>query len=85
MTSLALQSFYRSNRAAATFADHVLRPYQASGFQWLNYLSEVHWGGILADDMGLGKTVQALSFLHHFKEKNGKLKALVVCPTTFNV
>lgn len=60
----------------------VLRPYQASGFQWLNYLSEVHWGGILADDMGLGKTIQALSFMHHLKEKNGVLKALVVCPTT---
>ncbi|CAN5724194.1 hypothetical protein BH10BAC2_BH10BAC2_42570 [soil metagenome] len=60
----------------------ILRPYQASGFQWLNYLSEVHWGGILADDMGLGKTIQALSFLHHLKQKNNQLKALVVCPTT---
>jgi non-specific serine/threonine protein kinase len=60
----------------------ILRPYQESGFQWLNYLSEVHWGGILADDMGLGKTIQALSFLHHLKEKNKILKAVVVCPTT---
>ena len=60
----------------------ILRPYQSSGFQWLNYLSEVNWGGILADDMGLGKTIQALSFLFHLKEKRGKLKALVVCPTT---
>jgi non-specific serine/threonine protein kinase len=60
----------------------ILRPYQASGFQWLNYLREVQWGGILADDMGLGKTIQALSFLHHLKTENGKLKALVVCPTT---
>ncbi|MBI2283900.1 MAG: SNF2 helicase associated domain-containing protein [Bacteroidetes bacterium] len=60
----------------------VLRPYQESGFQWLNYLREVQWGGILADDMGLGKTIQALSFIHHLKEENGSLKALVVCPTT---
>ena len=60
----------------------ILRPYQVSGFQWLNYLSEVAWGGILADDMGLGKTVQALSFLHYYKKTNNKLKALVVCPTT---
>lgn len=60
----------------------ILRPYQESGFQWLNYLREVQWGGILADDMGLGKTIQALSFLHHLKEVNGSLKALVVCPTT---
>ncbi len=59
-----------------------LRPYQTSGFQWLNYLNDVGWGGILADDMGLGKTIQALSMLHHYKEINGSLKALVVCPTT---
>lgn len=60
----------------------ILRPYQTSGFQWLNYLREVEWGGILADDMGLGKTIQALSFLHHLKVQQGSIKALVVCPTT---
>ena len=60
----------------------VLRPYQEHGFHWLNYLTEVGWGGILADDMGLGKTVQALSYLHYFKATFGDLKALVVCPTT---
>ncbi len=60
----------------------VLRPYQESGFRWLNYLREVQWGGILADDMGLGKTIQALSFMCYLKEKVGTLKALVVCPTT---
>ncbi|MBS1628104.1 MAG: DEAD/DEAH box helicase [Bacteroidetes bacterium] len=60
----------------------ILRPYQESGFQWLNYLREVQWGGILADDMGLGKTVQALAFLNYLKEENKNLKALVVCPTT---
>lgn len=60
----------------------VLRPYQVAGFQWLNYLRDVQWGGILADDMGLGKTVQALSFLEHYKKESKTLKALVVCPTT---
>jgi superfamily II DNA or RNA helicase len=61
----------------------ILRPYQVAGFQWLNYLHDVNWGGILADDMGLGKTVQALSFLQHYYETyDGELKALVVCPTT---
>ncbi len=60
----------------------ILRPYQVSGFQWLNYLNEVKWGGILADDMGLGKTIQALSFLHHLRQVNDGLRALVVCPTT---
>ncbi len=62
--------------------DHILRPYQVHGFHWLNYLHEVNWGGILADDMGLGKTVQALSFLHHYRDQHNKLTALVVCPTT---
>ncbi|MBS1919778.1 MAG: SNF2 helicase associated domain-containing protein [Bacteroidetes bacterium] len=60
----------------------ILRPYQVAGYQWLNYLSEIGWGGILADDMGLGKTVQALSFIEHFKSQNGQVKALVICPTT---
>ncbi len=60
----------------------VLRPYQTAGYQWLNYLNEVGWGGILADDMGLGKTVQALTMLQHYKTQEGKLTAIVVCPTT---
>ena len=60
----------------------ILRPYQTSGFQWLNYLNDVGWGGILADDMGLGKTIQALCMLHHYKQINNGLMALVVCPTT---
>ena len=60
----------------------ILRPYQVHGFHWLNYLQDVNWGGILADDMGLGKTIQALSFLQHFRDVNGRLSALVVCPTT---
>jgi superfamily II DNA or RNA helicase len=61
---------------------NILRPYQIHGFQWLNYLHEVSWGGILADDMGLGKTVQALSFLQHYRTVHNGLLALVVCPTT---
>lgn len=60
----------------------ILRPYQVAGYQWLNYLSDINWGGILADDMGLGKTVQALSFLEYYKTEYKSLKALVVCPTT---
>jgi superfamily II DNA or RNA helicase len=68
--------------AAPVHLKDILRPYQVSGFQWLNYLNDVGWGGILADDMGLGKTVQALSMLHHYREINGGLQALVVCPTT---
>ncbi len=60
----------------------VLRPYQKAGFQWLSYLNDVTWGGILADDMGLGKTIQALTMLEHYKIATGSLKAIVICPTT---
>ncbi|GAB3006826.1 hypothetical protein GCM10027051_02960 [Niabella terrae] len=60
----------------------ILRPYQVAGFQWLNYLQHINWGGILADDMGLGKTVQALSFLQYYKDQHPEMKAMVVCPTT---
>ncbi len=60
----------------------ILRPYQTSGFQWLSYLNDVSWGGILADDMGLGKTIQALTMMHYYKATTGNLKAIVVCPTT---
>lgn len=60
----------------------ILRPYQVAGYHWLNYLREVGWGGILADDMGLGKTIQTLAFLQHFRDSQGGLKAIVVCPTT---
>ncbi|PZX64465.1 DEAD/DEAH box helicase [Hydrotalea sandarakina] len=68
--------------AAPAPLQKILRPYQESGFQWLNYLHEVEWGGILADDMGLGKTIQALTFIYHLKQQQGHLKALVICPTT---
>jgi non-specific serine/threonine protein kinase len=68
--------------AAPDSLQSVLRPYQLSGYQWLSYLNDVGWGGILADDMGLGKTVQALSMLNYYKDVNKKLVAIVVCPTT---
>ncbi len=59
-----------------------LRPYQLTGFQWLVFLKEAGWGGILADDMGLGKTIQTLAFFTHLKKENPEAKFLVVCPTT---
>ncbi|MBU6158319.1 MAG: DEAD/DEAH box helicase [Bacteroidetes bacterium] len=60
----------------------ILRPYQTYGFQWLHFLHQAGWGGILADDMGLGKTIQALAFVLWLYEKNPGVKALVVCPTS---
>lgn len=59
-----------------------LRPYQVAGFQWLVFLKEAGWGGILADDMGLGKTVQALAYFLHYRNDHPDAKFLVVCPTT---
>lgn len=78
-----LRQFNKINEIAPSeHLQPILRPYQVAGYQWLNYLKDINWGGILADDMGLGKTVQALSFMEHYRNDQGKLKALVVCPTT---
>ena len=40
-----------------------LRPYQFQGFNWMHFLHENNFGGILADDMGLGKTLQTITLL----------------------
>jgi superfamily II DNA or RNA helicase len=40
-----------------------LRPYQAEGLKWMDYLNRHGLGGCLADDMGLGKTVQTIALL----------------------
>jgi SNF2 family DNA or RNA helicase/uncharacterized Zn finger protein len=57
-----------------------LRGYQVSGYNWLNFLDEFSWGGILADDMGLGKTVQAITFLQRQVELKPDRPNLVVVP-----
>jgi non-specific serine/threonine protein kinase len=46
-----------------------LRPYQKHGFDWLHFLKQYKFGGLLADDMGLGKTVQVLAYLQSLKEQ----------------
>ncbi|HEX8930115.1 MAG TPA: DEAD/DEAH box helicase, partial [Actinomycetota bacterium] len=60
-----------------------LRPYQAQGVAWLQFLRGAGLGGVLADDMGLGKTVQTLAHLV-VEQAAGRLDrpALVVCPTS---
>lgn len=60
-----------------------LRPYQKRGLDWLQFLREYGFNGVLADDMGLGKTLQTLA--HLVVEKNaGRLDrpALLVAPTS---
>lgn len=46
-----------------------LRPYQAKGVSWLEYLNSFGLGACLADDMGLGKTIELIAFL--LREREG--------------
>ena len=60
-----------------------LRGYQQEGLNWLQFLREFEFNGILADDMGLGKTVQTLA--HLLKEKQAgrmTLPCLIIAPTS---
>ena len=60
-----------------------LRDYQQEGLNWLNFLYEFKFGGILADDMGLGKTIQTLAHLSKLKEDNKLTNpSLIVMPTS---
>ncbi len=60
-----------------------LREYQQLGLNWLQFLREYNFAGILADDMGLGKTVQALCHLLVEKEAGRMDKpCLVIAPTS---
>ncbi|MFN2287310.1 MAG: SNF2-related protein [Chromatocurvus sp.] len=60
-----------------------LRPYQQAGLNWLQFLREFGFGGILADDMGLGKTLQSLAHVLLEKESGrARHPSLVVAPTS---
>jgi non-specific serine/threonine protein kinase len=54
-----------------------LRPYQARGLAWLDFLGRTGMGGVLADDMGLGKTVQLLALL---AGEPADKPSLLICP-----
>ncbi|WML90715.1 SNF2-related protein [Thiothrix lacustris] len=60
-----------------------LRHYQHDGLNWLQFLREYQFNGILADDMGLGKTLQTLAHLL-IEKQTGRLEqpALVIAPTS---
>ncbi|MEZ5322028.1 MAG: DEAD/DEAH box helicase [Microthrixaceae bacterium] len=60
-----------------------LRPYQRRGAGWLDELTRLGFGALLADDMGLGKTIQVLALVLAWRERERSLPpVLVVCPTS---
>jgi superfamily II DNA or RNA helicase len=61
-----------------------LRAYQLRGLAWLEGLSRLGLGGILADDMGLGKTIEVLSLLLHRQSESPRFgpPTLLICPTS---
>ena len=60
----------------------VLRDYQKSGFDWLNFLREYGFNGCLADDMGLGKTVQTIAFLQSVKDNKELKSSVLIVPVS---
>ena len=63
-----------------------LRPYQKHGFDWLHFLRDYKFGGILADDMGLGKTIQVLAYLQSLREQAASESAsLLIVPKSLLV
>ena len=54
-----------------------LRDYQRHGYNWLRFLNESGFGGILADDMGLGKTLQVITLLATLSKRT---TSLVIVP-----
>ncbi|GLS90638.1 helicase/SNF2 family domain protein [Psychromonas marina] len=60
-----------------------LRDYQLAGLNWLVFMNEYGFSGVLADDMGLGKTIQALAYLLYKKQHQQLTQpAIVICPTS---
>jgi len=60
-----------------------LRDYQQLGLNWLQFLREYNFAGILADDMGLGKTIQTLCHLLVEKQAGRMNKpCLIIAPTS---
>lgn len=60
-----------------------LRTYQLRGVEWLWFLYENGFGGLLCDDMGLGKTHQIMALFVALRESGrGREPFLVVCPTS---
>jgi superfamily II DNA or RNA helicase len=60
-----------------------LRAYQTIGLNWLWWLWENRFGGLLCDDMGLGKTHQVMALMTCIRrDEQEKRPFIIVCPTT---
>ena len=62
-----------------------LRPYQATGVQWLWFLQSLGLGACLADDMGLGKTIQIIALLVQLRRESpppASPPSLIVAPAS---
>ena len=77
-----IRTFEQGSSAEAPKGFHAtLRPYQAEGVAWLQFLRRKDLGGVLADDMGLGKTIQTLChLLLENVEGRADLPCLIVAP-----
>ena len=70
------------NKAQPKYLNATLRPYQKSGYNWLNQMNDLGFGACLADDMGLGKTLQVISFLEKMYEKKKDGHVLLIVPAS---
>jgi superfamily II DNA or RNA helicase len=60
-----------------------LREYQKNCVQWLLFLYDNNFGGLLCDEMGLGKTIETIAFLGALREQRDcHGPHLVVCPAS---
>ncbi|MBW3658063.1 MAG: DEAD/DEAH box helicase [Actinobacteria bacterium] len=74
-----LRTSDRPDEAEIVGIDGTLRDYQKRGVAWLQALTGLGMGGVLADDMGLGKTLMAIALL---TSRPDDRPSLVVCPTS---
>ncbi|OIK08112.1 hypothetical protein BIV23_01210 [Streptomyces monashensis] len=64
----------------SALSDTALHSYQISALTWLDRLTTLGFGAVLADDMGIGKTVTAIAF-HLSRRHLAPGPTLVVCPS----
>ena len=70
------------NVAVPKSLNATLRPYQKTGYTWLNTMDQLGFGACLADDMGLGKTIQVLAYLEKLRKSKKDARALLIVPAS---